>query len=69
VRLDAATRRKFERLAAQVGISLNDALNRLLRQAIDDDQPAPICSISRPWVAFGRIIRAMIVGPIESFRP
>ena len=36
VRLDPATRRKIERLAANEGISLNEALNRLLREAPDD---------------------------------
>jgi hypothetical protein len=36
VRLDPATRRKVERLAAREGISLNEALNRLLRQAPDE---------------------------------
>ena len=36
VRLEAATRRKVERLAAKEGISLNEALNRLLRQAPDE---------------------------------
>lgn len=36
VRLDPATRRKVERLAANEGISLNEALNRLLRQAPDE---------------------------------
>ena len=35
VRLDPATRRKLERLAAKEGISLNEALNRLLQQAPD----------------------------------
>jgi hypothetical protein len=40
VRLDPATRRKVERLATQEGISLNEALNRLLRQAADNDKPA-----------------------------
>ena len=41
IRLDPATRRKVERLAAREGISLNEALNRLLRRAPDeDDQPA-----------------------------
>lgn len=41
VRLDPATRRKLERLAASEGISLNEALNRLLQQAPDeDDRPA-----------------------------
>ena len=36
IRLDPATRRKVERLAAREGISLNEALNRLLRQAPDE---------------------------------
>jgi hypothetical protein len=36
VRLDPATRRKVERLAATEGISLNEALNRLLQQAPDE---------------------------------
>ena len=36
VRLDPATRRKVERLAARAGISLNEALNRLLREAPDE---------------------------------
>lgn len=41
VRLDPATRRKVERLAAKEGISLNEALNRLLQQAPDDrERPA-----------------------------
>ena len=40
VRLDPATRRKVERLAAREGISLNEALNRLLRQA-DDEGKSP----------------------------
>lgn len=40
VRLDPATRRKVERLAAREGISLNEALNRLLRQAEDNVKPA-----------------------------
>lgn len=35
IRLDPATRRKVERLAARDGISLNEALNRLLQQAPD----------------------------------
>ena len=35
VRLDPATRRKVERLAARDGISLNEALNRLLQHAPD----------------------------------
>ena len=35
VRLDPATRRKVERLATREGISLNEALNRLLQQAPD----------------------------------
>ena len=38
VRLDLATRRKVERLAAKEGISLNEALNRLLHLAPDEDQ-------------------------------
>jgi hypothetical protein len=33
VRLDPATRRKVERLAAREGISLNEALNQLLQRA------------------------------------
>jgi hypothetical protein len=37
VRLDAATRRKVERLASKEGISLNEALNRLLQQAPDEN--------------------------------
>jgi hypothetical protein len=41
VRLDPATRRKVERLAVQEGISLNEALNQLLRQAADEAKPAP----------------------------
>lgn len=36
VRLDPATRRKVERLAANEGISMNEALNRLLLEASDD---------------------------------
>jgi hypothetical protein len=36
VRLDAAARRKVERLASAEGISLNEALNRLLREAPDE---------------------------------
>lgn len=38
VRLDSATRRKVERLAAREGISLNEALNRLLQCAPDEEQ-------------------------------
>ena len=38
VRLDPATRRKVERLAAREGISLNEALNRLLQHAPDQDE-------------------------------
>ncbi len=38
VRLDPATRRKVERLASREGISMNQALNRLLREAPDDDE-------------------------------
>ena len=41
VRLDSATRRKVERLATREGISLNEALNRLLRQAPDDGDALP----------------------------
>jgi hypothetical protein len=42
VRLDPATRRKVERLAADEGISLNEALNRLLREAPDGrGRPVP----------------------------
>ncbi len=41
VRLDPATRRKVERLAARDGISLNEALNRLLQRAPDQgERPA-----------------------------
>jgi hypothetical protein len=36
VRLDSATRRKVERLATKAGISMNEALNRLLREAPDE---------------------------------
>lgn len=39
VRLDRATRRKVERLAAREGISLNEALNQLLREAPDEREP------------------------------
>lgn len=39
VRLDPATRRKVERLAAREGISLNEALNRLLQRAPDGSEP------------------------------
>ena len=38
VRLDPATRRKVERLAAREGISLNKALNRLLQSAPDEGE-------------------------------
>ena len=41
VRLDPATRRKVERLAAREGVSLNEALNRLLQQAPDDGGASP----------------------------
>lgn len=41
VRLDAATRRKVERLAAREGISLNDSLARLLQSAPDEGGDAP----------------------------
>jgi hypothetical protein len=36
VRLDPATRRKVERLAAREGLSLNEALGRLLQSAPDE---------------------------------
>lgn len=36
VRLDPAARRKVERLAAREGISLNEALDRLLQTAPDE---------------------------------
>lgn len=36
VRLEPAVRRKVERLAAREGISLNEALNRLLARAPDE---------------------------------
>jgi hypothetical protein len=38
VRLDPATRRKVERLAAREGVSLNEALNRLLQRAPDQGE-------------------------------
>ena len=38
IRLDPATRRKVERLAVREGISLNEALNRLLRHAPDESE-------------------------------
>ena len=41
VRLDPATRRKVERLAARDGISLNEALNRLLQRAPDEAEASP----------------------------
>jgi len=41
VRLDPATRRKIERLAAREGISLNEALNRLLQRAPDESEALP----------------------------
>jgi putative hemolysin len=40
VRLDPATRRKVERLAAREGISMNEALNRLLQRAPDQAERA-----------------------------
>ena len=36
VRLGPATRRKVERLASREGVSMNEALNRLLQEAPDD---------------------------------
>jgi hypothetical protein len=41
VRLDPATRRKVERLAAREGLSLNQALNRLIQSAPEDAPPSP----------------------------
>jgi hypothetical protein len=41
VRLDPATRRKVERLAAREGISLNEAVGRLLREAPDGGEGRP----------------------------
>lgn len=38
VRLDPAARRKVDRLAAREGISLNEALNRLLQRAPDQGE-------------------------------
>ena len=38
VRLDPATRSKVERLAAREGVSLNEAVNRLLLRAPDEDE-------------------------------
>jgi cytidylate kinase len=40
VRLDAATRRKVERLAAREGISLNEALKRLVQRAPEEGETA-----------------------------
>lgn len=40
VRLDPAARRKVDRLAAREGISLNEALNRLLQRAPDQGERA-----------------------------
>lgn len=40
VRLDPATRRKVERLATREGISLNEAVGRLLREAPDGESRA-----------------------------
>ncbi len=41
IRLDSATRRKVERLAAREGISLNEALNLLLQRAPDEEGSTP----------------------------
>ncbi len=41
VRLDPATRRKVERLATREGISLNEALVRLLQRAPERPERAP----------------------------
>lgn len=46
VRLDPATRRKVERIAAREGISLNEALNRLLQRA-PDQESAPRVRLRR----------------------
>ena len=41
IRLDPATRRKVDRVAAREGVSLNEALNRLVQRAPDlDEGPA-----------------------------
>lgn len=56
VRLDPATRRKVERLAAKEGISLNEALNRLLLQAPDARDravPRPRYQLRPRKVGFG----------------
>lgn len=37
IRLDPATRRKVERLATREGVSLNEAVGRLLREAPDGE--------------------------------
>ena len=39
VRLDPAMRRKVERVAAREGVSMNEALNRLLERAPDEAPP------------------------------
>ena len=41
VRLDAAVRRKLERFAERNGLSLNEALNRLLALAPENEGEAP----------------------------
>jgi cytidylate kinase len=41
IRLDAATRRKVERLAAREGISLNEAVARLVQSASDEPSLKP----------------------------
>jgi hypothetical protein len=41
VRLDPATRRKVERMAAREGLSLNEALKRLLQRAPDEEARGP----------------------------
>jgi hypothetical protein len=41
VRLGPAARRKVERFAAREGISLNEALNRLIQRATDHDERPP----------------------------
>lgn len=47
VRLDPATRRRVERLAAREGISLNEALNQRLQRAPDRDLFVELLDVSR----------------------
>jgi hypothetical protein len=56
IRLDAATRRKVERLAAREGVSLNEAVSRLLQRAPDQDdrsQGRPPYRLKPRKVGFG----------------